>query len=76
MKSGEYFEKADIYGVNFDSGLCISMEYIHVKECIPQPSFIPQISIFCVKMGINGPLYYEICHMFLTIALCSDILKN
>ena len=32
MKSGEYFEKDNIYGVNFDSGICISMEYIHVKE--------------------------------------------
>ena len=32
MKSGEYFEKANIYEVNFDIGICISMEYIHVKE--------------------------------------------
>ena len=32
MKSGEYFEKDNIYGVNFDSRICISMEYIHVKE--------------------------------------------
>ena len=47
MKSGEYFEKDNIYGVNFDSGICISMEYIHVKEYMtPQPSFILQISIF------------------------------
>ena len=30
--------------VNFDSGICISMEKIHVKECMtPQPSFILQI---------------------------------
>ena len=34
MKSGEYFENDNIYGVNFDSGICISMEYIHVKECM------------------------------------------
>ena len=23
MKSNEYFEKGNIYGVNFDSGICI-----------------------------------------------------
>ena len=47
MKSGEYFEKDNIYGVNFYSGICISMEYINVKEYMtPQPSFILQISIF------------------------------
>ena len=47
MKSGEYFENDKIYGVNFDSGICISMEYIHVKEYMtPQPYFILQISIF------------------------------
>ena len=28
MKSSEYFEKENIYGVSFDSGICISMEYI------------------------------------------------
>ena len=48
MKNGEYFEKKitfmSFYGVNFDSGIRISMEYIHVKEyIIPQPSFILQI---------------------------------
>ena len=46
MKSGEYFEKDNIYGVNFDSGIFISMEYIHAIEYDPQPSFILQISIF------------------------------
>ena len=44
MKSGEYFEKDDIYGVNYDSGICISMQYIYVKECLTsQPCFILQI---------------------------------
>ena len=44
MKSGKYFEKNNIYGVNFDSGICISMQYIYLKECTtPQPSFILQI---------------------------------
>ena len=47
MKSGQYFEKDNIHGVNFDSGISISMEYIHVKEYMtPKPSFILQISIF------------------------------
>ena len=32
VKNGEYFEKGNIYGVNFDTGICISMEYIHVRE--------------------------------------------
>ena len=48
MKNGEYFEKDNIYEVNFDSGICIFMEYIHVKEYDPPPtsSFILKISIF------------------------------
>ena len=47
MKSGEYFDKDSIYGVNFDPGVFISMEYIHVKEYYePQPSFILQTSFF------------------------------
>ena len=47
MKSGKYFEKDNICEVNFDSGICISMQYIYLKECTkcktPQPSFILQI---------------------------------
>ena len=44
MKSGKYFEKDNIYRVNFDSGICISMQYIYLKECTtPQPSFILKI---------------------------------
>ena len=47
MKSGEYFENDNVYGANFDAGICISMEYISVKEYITlQPSFILQMSIF------------------------------
>ena len=47
LENGEYFEKDNIYGVNFDSGICVSMEYIHVKEYMMlQPRFILQISIF------------------------------
>ena len=35
MKCGEYFEKDNMYGVNFDCGICIFKEYIiHVKECM------------------------------------------
>ena len=29
LKNGEYFEKDNMYGVNFDSGIYISMEYVH-----------------------------------------------
>ena len=44
MKSGEYFERENIYAVNFDSGICISMQYFYVTECTtPQPNFILQI---------------------------------
>ena len=32
MKSGKYFEKDNTYGLNFDSGIYISMQYIHVKN--------------------------------------------
>ena len=32
MKSGEYFENANIFGVNLDSVSNISMKHIHVKE--------------------------------------------
>ena len=48
LKSGEYFKKDSIYGVNFDSGIYISMEYIHVYKWIydPKPNFLLQISIF------------------------------
>ena len=48
MKSCEYFDdNINHNGVNFDSGICISIEQIHGKECMtPQPSFILQISIF------------------------------
>ena len=61
MKSGKYFEKDNIYGVNFDSGICISMQYIYLKECmIPPTKFYTSNPNFCVKTGINGPLYREI----------------
>ena len=49
--------------VNFDSGICISMEKIHVKECMTPTKFYTSNLNFCVKMGINGPLYREICLM-------------
>ena len=43
MKRGENFEKDNIYGVNFDSGICISIQQVYVKECTtPQASFILQ----------------------------------
>ena len=55
-------KKDNIYGVNFDSSICTFIEYIHVKEYMTfQPSFLRQMSIFCVKTGINGYLCREIC---------------
>ena len=39
MKCGEYLEKDNIlYEVNFDYGICVSMEYIHVKKYITTPT--------------------------------------
>ena len=67
VKRGEYFRKYNIFEVDFDSKVCISMGCIHKKESMTShPSFILQISIFVqksLKMGQNGPLYREICHM-------------
>ena len=68
VKRGEYFRKHNIFEVNFDSGVCISMGCIHKKEYMTShPSCILQTSIFVqksLKMGQNGPLYGEICHKF------------
>ena len=65
VKRGEYFRKYNIFEVDFDSEVCISMGCIHKKECMTShPSFILQTSIFVqksLKMGQNGPLYLEIC---------------
>ena len=66
MKRGEYLRKYNIFEVDFDSGVCISMGCIHKKKeyMTSHPSFILQISIFVqksLKMGQNGPLYREIC---------------
>ena len=61
MKSGKYFEKDNIYGVNFDSGICISMQFTYLKEYTTPTKFYTSNLNFCVKMGMNGPLYREIC---------------
>ena len=43
VKRGEYFRKYNIFEVNFDSGVCISMGCIHKKEYMTShPSFILQ----------------------------------
>ena len=64
VKRGEYFRKYNIFEVDFDSKVCISMGCIHKKESMTShPSFIHQTSIFVqksLKMGQNGPLYREI----------------
>ena len=70
VKRGEYFRKYNIFEVDFDSGVCISMGCIHKKEYMTShPSFIPQTSIFVqksLKMGQNGPLYREMCRKIIT----------
>ena len=60
MKSGEYFEKDNNYGVNFDFGICISMEYIQVKNTWPphqvlyfESQFLGKWPPFIVKGAIN-----------------------
>ena len=63
MKSSKKFFKYNIYGVNFDSEICISMHYVYVKECKTPTKFYTSDLIFCVKTGINGPLYREICRI-------------
>ena len=67
VKRGEYFRKYNIFEVDFDSKVCISMGCIHKKESMTShPSFILQTSSFVqksLKMGQNGPLYREICHI-------------
>ena len=79
VKRGEYFRKYNIFEVDFDSGVCISMGCIHKKEYMTShPSFILQISIFVqksLKMGQNGSLYREICQICFKIDkwLCSSI---
>ena len=63
MKSDKYFKKDNIYGVNFDSGSCISMQYIYLKEyTTPNQVYTSNLN-FCVETRINGPLYHEICLM-------------
>ena len=67
VKIGEHIRKYNIFEVNFDSGVCISMGCIHKEKYMTShSSFILQTSIFkqkSLKMGQNGPLYREICHM-------------
>ena len=73
VKRGEYFRKYNIFEVDFDSGVCISMGCIHKKRIHDfHPSFILQTSIFVqksLKMGQNGPLYREICHIYIVFSL-------
>ena len=56
MKSGEYFETANIYGVNFDTGICISMEYVHVEEYMTPNQVLYFKSQFLCKNGNKWPL--------------------
>ena len=67
VKRDEYFRKDNIFEVDFDSEVCISMGCIHQKEYMTShPSFILQTSISVqksLKMGQNGPLHREICQL-------------
>ena len=51
MKRGEYFEKANIYGVNLDSGICISIEYPCKRIYDPPTKFYTSNLNFCAKQG-------------------------
>ena len=70
VKRGEYFRKYNIFEVDFDSGFEFPFDVSIKKEYMTShPSFILQTSIFVqksLKMGQNGPLYREICHMKLS----------
>ena len=71
VKRDEYFRKDNIFEVDFDSEVCISMGCIHKKKYMTShPSFILQTSISVqksLKMGQNGPLYREICQIGSTL---------
>ena len=66
VKRGEYFRKYNIFEVNFDSGVCISMACIHKKRIHDfPPKFYSSNLNFWAKITENGtqwPLYREICH--------------
>ena len=71
VKSEEYFTKYNIFEVDFDSGVCISMGCIHKKGIHDFPPKFYSLNLnFCaksLKMGQNGPLYREICLQFLLL---------
>ena len=74
VKRGEYFRKYNIFEVDFESGVYVSMGCIHEKRIhyFP-PKFFLQTSIFVqksLKMGQNGPLYREICITFASTDIC------
>ena len=80
VKRGEYLRKYNIFEVNFDSGVCISMGCIHKKEYMTShPSLILQTSIFVqksLKMGQNGPLYREICIMLSRVKRAGEMFHS
>ena len=60
MKKGKYFEKDNINGVNFDSGICISMLYIYVEEFMtPQPSLYFKSKFLCKNGNKWPPLSWD-----------------
>ena len=56
MKSGNFFKKITFMEVNFDSGICISMQYLCQRMYDLPTKFYTSNLNFYVKMGISGPL--------------------
>ena len=55
VKRGEYFRKYNIFEVDFDSGVCISMGCIHKKRIHDfPPKFYSSNLNFCAKITENG----------------------
>ena len=73
VKRGEYFRKYNIFEVDFDSGVCISMGCIHKKRIHDFPPKFYSSNLKFVqkslKMGQNGPLDREICQKQMEVYL-------
>ena len=55
VKRGEYFRKYNIFEVDFDSGVCISMGCFHKKRIHDfPPKFYSSNLNFCAKITENG----------------------
>ena len=71
MKSGKYFEKDNISEVNFDSGICISMQYIYSKECTtPKQVLYLKSKFLCINR--NRYAIYVRMGRRLNFAVCAN----